>query len=277
MAKAKDPQQYGTHADFHGRVSGAADARSQQIADALTQAFSKYIKREEVDVILFKDLSALELAEAIQKYPIILKPILAACNIAGRAIERDLAINGVDTYKPRINKDQAQVIAGYIKPFLPVALAIPAIVFVDRVAFIDKEIRKGKGQWEKLILEAINRLSGKEFKKRKFANHGEQFELDAAFPIIGDVSFGVDVKRIEARRDIHKRSDEIINKASKVKEVYPEAKFGAVIYYPFIEEHSNVQDRLRSPNIDSVVFAAESEASIDNAVRLLLGKLGIKI
>lgn len=272
---AKDPQQYGTHADFYGRVSGVADERAQQIADALTKAFSKYIKQEEVDVIFFKDLTALELAEAIQNHPIILKPLLAACNIAGRAVERDLAINGLDTYKPRINKDQAQVIAGYIKPFLPAALAIPAIAFVDRVAFIDKEIRKGKGQWEKLIVEAINRLSGKEFKKRKFENHGELFELDAAFPASGVVQIGVDVKRIEARRDIHKRSDEIINKAAKVKEVYPKAKFGAVIYYPFIEEHVNVQDRLRSPHIDSVVFAGESEASIENAVKLLLGKLGL--
>ena len=84
-------------------------------------------------------------------------------------------------------------------------------------------------------------------------------------------------RSIEARRDIHKRSDEIINKAAKVKEVYPKAKFGAVIYYPFIEEHSNVQDRLRSPNIDSIVFAGESEVSIENAVKLLLSKLGIKI
>lgn len=274
---AKEPQQYGTHTDFYGRVSEPANARALEVASALSKAFSKHIKREEVDVIIFKDLTALELAQAIQNYPIILKPILAACNIAGRAIERDLSIKNVDTYKPRINKDQAQVIAGYIKPFLPVALAVPAIAFVDRVSFIDKEIRKGKGQWEKLILESINRLSGKEFKKRKFSNHGELFELDAAFPITGDVSFGVDVKRIEARRDIHKRSDEIINKAAKVKEVYPKAKFGAVIYYPFIEEHSNVQDRLRSPNIDSVVFAGESGVSIENAVKLLLSKLGIKI
>lgn len=271
----KENKQYGTHADFYGRVNEPANARAFEIAKALSKAFSKYIKREEVDVIFFENLSALELAEAIQSQPIILKPLLAACNIAGRAIERDLSIKGVDTYRPRISKDEAQVIAGYIKPFLPVALAVPAIAFVDRVAFIDKEIRKSKGQWEKLILEAVNRLSGKEFKKRKFKNHNELFELDAAFPKVGDVLCGLDVKRIEARRDIHKRSDEIINKAAKVKEVYPSAKFGAIIYYPFIEEHVNVQDRLRSPHIDSIVFAAESVSSIENAVKLLLGKLGL--
>jgi hypothetical protein len=50
----------------------------------------------------------------------------------------------------------------------------------------------------------------------------------------------------------------------------------SVIYYPFILEHSNIQDRLRSNNIDSVVFAAEAEDSIANAVNLLLAKFGIR-
>jgi len=39
-------------------------------------------------------------------------------------------------------------------------------------------------------------------------------------------------------------------------------------------EQINVQDRLRSDNIDAIAFAAESEESINNAVRLLLSKLG---
>lgn len=265
---------YGTHTDFYGRVSKPAIQRELKIAEALRHAFAGYIRREEVDVIYFKDLTPLKIAEAIQNHPIVLKPILAACNIAGRAIERDLSIKGLDTYNPRINRDQAKIIAGYLKPFLPAALSIPAVSLVDRVAFIDKEIRKGKGNWEKLIVEAIARLSGKEFRKRKFISEGKPYELDAAYPVSGDVRFGVDVKRIEARRDIHKRSDEIINKATKLKALHRKAKFGAVIYYPFIEEHTNVRDRLQSKFIDSVVFAGESSASIDSAVRLLLDKFG---
>ncbi len=266
-------KQYGTHTDFYGRTSKPADKRADQIAKALRQAFAKQIKLEKIEVIFFKNLSALELAEAIQRFPIILKPLLAVCNIAGRAIERDLSIKNLDTYQPKISKEHAHVISGYIKPFLPAALALPAIAFVDRVAFIDKEIRKSKGQWEKSIVESINRISGKTFRKIKFDNHGELFELDAAFPPSGPVNIALDVKRIEARKDIHKRSDEIINKAMKLKEVFPKAKFGAVIYYPFIEEHINVQERLRSPAIDAVVFAGESRESIDSAVKLLLDKI----
>ncbi|MBW2148915.1 MAG: hypothetical protein JRI22_18045 [Deltaproteobacteria bacterium] len=30
---------------------------------------------------------------------------------------------------------------------------IPALSNLDRVAFIDKEIRKGKGQWERRVIE----------------------------------------------------------------------------------------------------------------------------
>src|SRR3990172_12236373 len=99
---------------------------------------------------------------------------------------------------------------------------------------------------------------------------GELFELDAAAPVFGDVHTGVDVKRIEARRDIHKRSDEIANKARKLKLAFPRAKFGAVIYYPFSEEHINIQNRLKSPEIDCVVFAGQSEDSIRTAVKFLL-------
>jgi hypothetical protein len=79
----------------------------------------------------------------------------------------------------------------------------------------------------------------------------------------GVIQIGIDVKRIEARRDIHKRCDEIVNKAAKLKALFPQAKFGVVIYYPFIEEQVNIQNRLRSNNIDSVVFASASKESIN--------------
>jgi len=200
---------------------------------------------------------------------------LAACNIAARAIERDLSIKNLDTYNPRLNQDQAKVIAGYIKPFLPPYLEIPALIQIDRVAFIDKEIRKGKGQWEKTVLASINKFGSLQFMKRMFVVEGEEFELDAASPQSGDIEVGVDMKRIEARRDIHKRCDEIVNKAAKLRAAFPSSKFGAVIYYPFIEEHINVQNRLRSDNISGVVFASEAKDSIENAVRMLLQILGV--
>lgn len=174
-----------------------------------------------------------------------------------------------------MNEDKAKVIAGYIKPFLPSYMAIPALSQIDRISFIDKEIRKGKGQWEKKILESLNRFGRLQFQKRMFVARGEEFELDAASPQAGDIKTGVDIKRIEARRDIHKRCDEIVNKAARLKSTFPKVKFGVVVYYPFIEEHINIQNRLSSDNIDCVVFASESRDSVENAVRLLLSTLGV--
>ena len=63
--------------------------------------------------------------------------------------------------------------------------------------------------------------------------------------------------------------------AEAVQSIFPDAKFGAVIYYPFIEEHVNVQNRLRSDNIDSIVFASDAKESIANAVRILISTLRI--
>jgi hypothetical protein len=255
------------------RVKAEADLRQEAVEAALKEAFSGFIERREVEVISFAGMSALDLAKAIAAQPLVLKPLLACCNIAGRAIERDLEIKNLDTYSPRISQDHAQVIAGYIKPFLPPYLELPALSQIDRVAYIDKEIRKGKGRWERLVLEALNRFGAATFRKRKFKVGGEEFELDAATPEQGDVEIGIDVKRIEARRDIHKRCDEIINKGAKLREAFPKARFGAVVYYPFIDEHVNVQSRLRSPHVGGIVFASEATDSVENAVKLLLSML----
>ncbi len=268
-------EKYGSHADYMGWVKKDAEARQKTIEAALREAFSRFIDKREVEIIVFSGMSAFDLAEAIVSHPLILKPLLAVCNIAGRAIERDLSIKNVDTYSPRLDKDQAKVIAGYIKPFLPEYIEIPSLGQIDKVAFIDKEIRKGKGQWEKLVVECLNKYGKTPYKKRKFFAGKEEFELDAATPEGDEVNIGIDIKRIEARRDIHKRCDEIVNKAAKLKSVYPKGKFGVIVYYPFIEEHINIQSRLRSDNIDGVVFASEAKDSVENAVRLLLSTLGI--
>ena len=103
---------YGSHADYMSWVKDDANLRQNAIKDALTKAFSKFIERQEVTVIVFSSMTAFELAKAIIAYPIILKPLLAACNIAARAIERDLSIKNLDTYDPRLSNEQANVIAG---------------------------------------------------------------------------------------------------------------------------------------------------------------------
>lgn len=269
------PDGYGSHADYMSWVADDAEARQKIIEKALRDAFDGFIETRQVEVIVFSNVSVFDLANAIIHYPSILKPLVAVCNIAARAIERDLQIKNVDTYNPKLTEHQASAIAGYIKPFLPPYIEIPALLNLDRVAFIDKEIRKGKGRWERRIIESLNRFSSVQFKKRKFKVNGEEFELDAATPEKGPVYIGIDVKRIEARRDIHKRCDEIMNKAAKLESVFPEAKFAAVIYYPFVDEHINIQNRLSSDNIDAISFASESKDSIENAVRMLLAQLGV--
>ena len=68
-----------------------------------------------------------------------------------------------------------------------------------------------------------------------------------------------------------------MNKAARLKAVHPEARFAAVIYYPFIDEHGNVRSRLESEHIDAVVFAAGSKESVDSAVKMLLARLAIAL
>jgi len=249
---------------------------SMFVQRTLREAFKEYLVAEVDEFIHFSDMDVFELAEILVNFPMVFKPLACLCNIAGRALERDLGIKNLDTYGGSLNEDQAKVVAGYIKPFLPDRVSLTALGHVDKVAFIDKEVRKLKGQWEKQIVEALNRFgAGRQtkFKKRHFKVEGEEFELDAASPLTGDIRLGVDIKRVEARRDIHKRCDEIVNKAAKLRGALPAAKFAAVIYFPFPEDHSNVRDRLRSQFIDGVFFASQTQGSIESAARLLLSTL----
>jgi hypothetical protein len=264
---------YSSHADYMKPLVEAAENRKQEIEQALRDAFTGFIEPRSVDVILFAGMTVHQLSAAVQSRPLVLKPLLAVCNIAGRAIERDLGIKNVDTYAPTLSEKEASAIAGYLKPFLPEYLELPALSNIDRVYFLDKEIRKGKGQWERRITAALSKYHRTIFVKRKFDVAGEEFEVDSATPAKGDIQIGVDVKRIEARRDIHKRCDEIVNKASKFKRAFEKGKFAAVIYYPFIDEHINIQSRLTLSEIDAIAFASDDDSSIDNAVQHLLATL----
>jgi len=270
------PEGYDSHADYMGWIKSEAEARAASIRQALLEAFAKFVELREVEVINFSAMTARDIAAAIKSRPSILKPLMACCNVAARAIERDLDIRGMDTYVPRLSEEHVATIAGYLKPFLPQELAVPALSELDRYFFADKEIRARKGRWERTIVETLNAQSRLRFKKRKFAVGEEYFELDAAAPGTGPIQVGVDVKRIEARRDIHKRADEIINKAAKFKRVFPDGKFAVVVYYPFTVEHVNVQNRLESTAIDAICFASHSPEQIAVAVGLIVDRLGIR-
>lgn len=190
-------------------------------------------------------------------------------------MERDLDLKNLDTYGSRFTPEQARLIAGYISGFLPADLPLAALTHIDRIEFIDKEIRASKGRWEKVINSALERQSGLAFRKTKFQNGGEGYELDSAFKQRGVILYGVDVKRIEARRDTPKRADEIVNKAANLKAVYPNAKYGAVIYYPFAADQGILRSRLQSQFIDSVQFAGESESSVSEAIQRVLIDFGL--
>jgi hypothetical protein len=240
---------------------------------SLRVAFKKFLVLREVEVIVFDNINGKDLAIIIKLYPDVFKPLITLCNVAARSIERDLGIKHLDTYNPCISEENAIALAAYLKPFLPKYAELPTLITLDRISFIDKEIRATKGRWEKVILNSLNEHSKCEFKKRLFKCSNGEFELDAASPISGSIAIGIDIKRVEARRDIHKRCDEIVNKASKFKSEFPNSKFATIIYYPFTQDHHQVSNRLRSEEIDAVAFAGETLESIENSVRLLLKEL----
>jgi hypothetical protein len=268
-------REYSSHQD-QLKGSQPSPERLAQIESALVAAYKDVLEYRQVPFIRFGDMDATELAKAFVTCPMIIKPTLACVNVAQRAISRDLGFD-FNTYSTKISADQAKILAGYIKPFLPPAIAIPALVELDRYFWTDKELRAQKGNWERGITDAINQVSTVVFRKRMFSCDGEEFEIDAAYPARGEpILIGVDIKRIESSRDIHKRADEIINKATKFKKTYPNGKFVALVYYPFPTQHINAQSRLHSTHIDGVFFAGETKSSIENAADMIVGKLGVR-
>lgn len=285
-ANAEEPAaEFANHAMRMSWVLPDAKQRRSTVAIELRRAFAPYIETRSTEWIRFDRMSAEALSKAFLEHPAVVKPITAICNIAGRAIRRDLGFD-VDTYRPRLTPAQASQLAGYVKPFLPPGMAVPAIEAVDDWFFIDKEIRSYQGRWETLITDSLTRRTGRTFKKRKFtitdSASGKliEFELDAALPATGEpIEVGVDVKRIGSPRDIHKRIDEIVNKAVKYKQRYPNGKFGTVVYYPFDSAgYSNIVNRMNSPYIDGIVFpAGDSPDSVVEAVLMLIPQLGLTV
>lgn len=282
MPNDESIEKYATHGDLLSFVLKDAETRSKQIAVELRAAFKDFIVEKPTDWIVFEHVTAEELAKIFKQHPSVVKAVAAICNIAGRAIKQDLGFD-IDTYNPKLTDERAALVAGYIKPFLPSSLAIPALEAIDDWFYKDKEIRAYKGRWEQHTIDALSARSGRAFKKRKFRvvdtdGQVQQFELDAASPPKGEpIDIGVDVKRIGHPRDIHKRSDEIVNKAEKFKKVYPNGRFGSVVYYPFEAEQANMVNRLRNDAIDAIVFAGESKESVEQAVLRLIQILGLDI
>ncbi len=266
----QDEPEYSTHR--RQLESILADIpRLQQLADAIREAFEGRIVMREVGHVQFGDMTAEELADAFFRYPILVKATAASVNVAQRAIRRDLGMQ-LDTYASSYTREQALILATYLKPLLPHELAVSALLELDRFFWVDKELRAMKGRWEQRCTQAVNALATVKFKKRRFSCDDETFEIDAATPTRGPIAVGIDVKRIESPRDIHKRADEVLNKARKFKRTYPDSQFFALVYYPFPTQQANVQSRLASPHVDGVFFAGETASSIEHSAALMLGK-----
>jgi hypothetical protein len=269
-----EDREYSSHRDQLLGCSPSLE-RVANLERALLEAYKNVLEYRKVPFIRFGDLDAQELAKVFHAHPVVIKPTLCCVNVAGRAIQRDLGIS-LNTYSKKISQEHATLLAGYIKPMLPPMIAIPALMELDRFFWTDKEMRAKKGNWERTITEAINAVATGIFYKRRFECDGEKFELDAASPTTGKIKIGVDVKRIESPRDIHKRADEIINKAVKFKRAFPKGKFVAFVYYPFPTQHINLQSRLSSTHIDGLFFAGQTPSSVATAIDLMVSKLGIK-
>lgn len=278
--KPSTPPEYSDHVTQLAK-SQPDPQRLTALENSLLAAFKNVVEYRQVAYICFGDLNAKELSEAFYKFPLIIKATLSCVNVAQRAITRDLGIT-FDTYSNKITFENSSLLAGYIKPMLPKAIAIPALMELDRYSWTDKELRANKGNWEKRIIQKLCDVSQLKFIKRKFTvaqskgSKSEAFELDASYEENGKITIGIDIKRIESPRDIHKRADEIINKASKYKLAFPTGKFIAIVYYPFPTQHTNVLSRLESADIDGIFFAGESDSSIENSIEMLAGKLAIK-
>ncbi len=258
---------YGTEEDYSRRVSSGVIKRKETVRNLLNEAFKAYLKTRDEVLIDFSEVNTTKLAQILQEFPGVLKPLLAFGGIGSRTIQRDLKMAELDTYSPRITPEESGKIAGLLSSFLAGPILVETLVEMDRAEFADKEKRRMKGAWEGLVRDIFTKESGEAFVKRRFGKRKE-FEIDLAHPDTGSIQVAVDVKRIEARRDHQKRSDEIINKAASLKKIYASAKFAAFVYYPF--DHEEVQARLSGTQIDLVVFGGENQDSVRKAARQVI-------
>jgi len=101
--------------------------RIKSLEEALLVAFEKVISYEQVAFIRFGDLDVFELAQVFVASPSVIKATCACVYVAQRAIKRDLKFE-FDTYATEISEVKAAALAGYLKPFLPDRIAVPAIM-----------------------------------------------------------------------------------------------------------------------------------------------------
>lgn len=58
------PNEYGTHADYLGRIKEEIQSRQQDVEAALKEVFAGFLETRTVDVIIFANVGVMDLAEA---------------------------------------------------------------------------------------------------------------------------------------------------------------------------------------------------------------------
>lgn len=265
---------YNSEIDYYHIIAPSAEERADEIETELAMAFKDWTKPYESRQIDLSTITSEQLSELLLRHPKLLKPLSVMAVVAGRAFEKDLGIKNINTYEPNLDKKEAFKIAGYLLSQMPRQVLLESLRELDRNQFIDKEKRKFKGSWENLIREMLINLTGLDFAKCKIRVSGEEYEIDAAYFEGKYLKYAIDVKKIGARRDFQKRSDEIVNKSDAYKRLYPDGNFAAVVHYPF--EKDAVRSRLKRDSIDLVVFANDSPESIAEAVKDLIRGLQIQ-
>ena len=257
---------YTKHEDYLKSLAIARQERAALLHGLIRERLSTYIAKREVEEIDFTRVTVEDLRDLLRAAPALLKPLIAACNMGKRAIRKELALE-LDTYRPRLTEAQATLVAQFLLPCLPRMALVETLLALDAYQWVDSEIRKQKGRWEKKFQAELRKLEI-DCKKRWFTSDGERFEIDVAYPKTGPIRLAIDVKSIGHPSDKQKRGDEIVNKASHFKQVHPDAVFIALVQYPFDIDREDVEHRLMSgsSNIDEVIFAGDDEESVATAV-----------
>lgn len=238
--------------------------RNKEVEDALRKAFSSHIERKKSSYSFLQDVVD-ELATAIIRYQG-LKPLLASCNIAAPNCWVDLGIKILTHMALSLDRNKGYALAGYLMPEPPYVGNPFSLLLLDKVSYVDKEVPEVEGAVGKQFCRLA--LSKNGFKKRKFIPEGEEYEIDAAHQKAGSIKIGIDIKRIEARRDTHKAMRRIVNKANKFKKPiqFLLCRFYLLPFHRWTCEHS---EQIESIKIDLVVFASQDKENIANTCKMV--------
>ena len=268
-----------SHAERLDRVRDEAEAREAAVTVSLAHAFEGVLVTEPTDWVRFDLMDAAELAAIPRTSPGIAKGLLEACNLASRALERDLGIQ-VNLYRPTFSAQESVKLAGLLLGRLPARLPLATLTALDRRAFVDKQLRAEAGNWERRVLDALNHLAAEHrFAKHKLKGADGTFELDcAAFHArSGSLAGAVDVKRINGvARDVLNRARDIRDTARKLRACHAELPLVAVIYYPDPAEHDVIRQQIsQGSDVRDVLFASEEPSSLEAVALAALAALGL--